>query len=185
MEYIVAEDKRKSEHLLLPLIDLSNTYQGLLVKPDKVFCYWENVCGIDCLEIGVYFKENKTNFWEGFEKGILSNRNLMSYYKVEEGNAYLFTVDKYYEDVDKFLKGQYSKFDGKTKMKIRNYWSNSAFKDNFECPKGDYYKIIFYPERYFEKAAEELGTNVRYLMKSGELMSKPNIEDETVNYKII
>lgn len=185
MDYIVTEDKKKSEHLLLPLIDLSSTYQGLLVKPDKVFCWWNNICGIDCLEIGVYFKENKTNFWEGFEKTLLKNINLMSSYLVEEGTVYIFTIDKYYDDVDKFLKGQYSKFDGKTKMKIRKYWGNRDFIDNFEAPKSDYYKIIFYPERYFEKAAEELGTEVKYLMKNKELMSIPNIEDETVNYKII
>ena len=185
MDYIVTEDKKKSEHLLFPLIGLSNTHAGLLVKPDRVFCWWEGICGIDCLEIGVFFKENKTQYWEGFERNLLKNKYLMSSYYVEEGITYIFTIDTFYDDVDKFLKGKYSKFVPNTKSKIRNYWCNTGFKDNIEAPKGDYYKTIFYPERYFELAAEEIGTPVEYLKKHGELMSKPSVEEETVNYKII
>jgi hypothetical protein len=184
MDYIITDDKKKSEHLLLPLLDLAKTHGGLLVKPDKVFCYWEPVCGINCLEIGLFFKETKSNFWEGFEVSLLKNKNLMSSYFVEGGSVYIFTVDQYYEDVDKFLKGKYSQFHKDTKQKIRSYYCNFAVQGD-PTPKNDYYKIVLHPDRYFAKAAEELGVEEKYLEKQGELMSKPTIEDETANYKLI
>lgn len=177
---VITTPVKKAKNLLLPLVGITKTHKELKKFQADVFLQWEGmICGIGCLELLVYFRE-ESELFTAFEQTILSNSKLTACYDIKEGGrAYLFDISEHYKTVMKFMEGKYSEFDNKIKDKIRWYWSDSPVQGSKMPQLGHPFKIILYPEYYYESAADELGVSVELLKEGGELMSKVDIEDET------
>jgi hypothetical protein len=184
----IGEYKSKAKSIFLPLISLSNK-NGLLKKStmpfqSKMYLRWEEICGIECMEIIMYFNEEGEIFERFLETTIYTNKNLQSSYDLEDdGKLFVFDISEHWKTVALFIEGKYSKFDNKIKTIIRTFWEDSPI--NYNVPQlGHDFKIIFHPELYFETAAEELGVSVSLLKKVGELMSPPDIQKEQIKIKL-
>lgn len=178
MNYIITDKFQKSLKILFPLLGIpkNSTFQ-----PFNSYLWWEYVEeNIETFYLIVYYKHNNSLIYKAFEdKYIFENEYISNCYNVEDGSIYIFDITVFYDTVEKFLNGRYSKFEEKAKTIIRRYWGDTNWGID-EIMKGRSYHIMFYPEKYYELAAEELGVNIEYLRRIGELCSKFDRNDETL-----
>lgn len=173
-----------SKNLLFPLTGVTKTKKEASFYPERCFLYCEDFCSIDDMELGVFYRTGNILF-EKFEQNYIIKASPKREMEVEGGNLYVFDLSQYSEDIYWFLEGKYSRFSNITKQKIQYFHGDSTIESGKMPMKGHDFKIILYPEYYFEEAAKEIGVPLEYLKHSGELLSKFNIEYETFRREVV
>jgi hypothetical protein len=188
MSYSVVTKKiKKSKNLLFPLLGITKSKKEATFEPVNTYLHWEDICGIDCLELAALY-DCSNSLFSTFEDNHILPKNPLGVHDFQGFRMYIFDLSQYHEDVNNFIQGKYSKFSDKSKAKIMFYHGDSAM-DRSKMPMlGHDFKIIFYPNHYFKAASQELGVPISYLVEVGELLSVYDKEEETfditkLNYK--
>ena len=175
---------QKSKIFLLPLTGMKKRGK---YEVTNTYLYWDKCDGIDNYQLIVYYKNNDELEFKEFEKNtILQNPNVISCYKVEEGNVYIFDLGKWADDIYSFMNGKYSKLSNKAKDKIMLFENFNTISDKpIKDINGNILftvHIALYPEIYYEEAKKELLYTKDNFLKDNnlELWSIFNKEKETM-----
>jgi len=163
---------QKSKVFLYPLLGIK---KGVRFVPVQTYISWNDIYPMDkdkllCFyTVDVKWKKEFIMFAELFlETNILFEEQ----HNIDENNfLYIFNINPFKRDLNKFKKGQYSKFTKKTKEKIMKFFGETG-------QISEYIESYLYPEFYFEDYAEILNVRESELKKVGELCSKPDLEQE-------
>ena len=150
MDYIViSKNKYMSKLFLFPLLNVKKNNLSF-----RTYLYWEGNkdMGIEEYELLVYFKHERDKSYLAFEQELVKNPYIQRCYILEEGTVYGFDMTVFNDEVDKFLKGEYSQFSDESKKLIKKYWGE--VQDPSKTPKEAALLIAFHPE-YYRKLAEE------------------------------
>ena len=141
---------QKSRNLLLPL-GLSNGIRNEGIQ-SYLFC---DSLDEDILEYNLLVKVDKGV--EIIDEQFLDK--VVKVYEKEEFDIYVLDISEWGEDIDSFMKGEYSKYTEKAKKKILKAFNNLN-GDNFiaksELTGGYKFYVIFFPDQYKEEVAQEL-----------------------------
>ena len=151
-----------------------------LVIPENTYIAWvrdgkEFISSTDKKIICVYKDTIKDDERADEKKYLLFNRYLENIYPLEDGRiAYVFKINRINIDWEweAFLQGDYSLLTDVAKKTISMYYS--------ENPMKTYLDVYFNPDKYYEKYSEILDIPVNLLAVSSELLSKPDIDKETL-----
>lgn len=190
--YITGNYNQASKWLLLPLVGLERVST---VSVTNTYLYWkDNVDNLDDMNnvsLLVYYEPTTPHLFEIFEKNVLMKLpNVTSCFKTEKGYVYVIDMLEWADDIVLFLEGKYSQFSQKAKDEICSYY-NLDVNRRRPFPIKTVHMALF-PEYYYESCAKELGytnsngaVNVAYLQECVELWSKPDVERETFDQKIV
>ena len=90
---------------------------------------------------------------------------------------YIFNLDLYSEDFQKFLRGRYSLFSEEVKSFIKQY-----FKENTKEYK--FVHTFLFPEKYIKRYAQLLDVSPELLIEIGELCDKYDPEKENLKISV-
>lgn len=175
--YVIKDYYQKSRVLLYPLLRVRK-YNS---KPDGVYLFYKDIASIFNYELIVFFDKKNKVFQEEKDK-IFEHKHLKQVFETENGDILIFNVLSLKEEVKAFLKGKYSKFPEFSKRFLRLYYGENI--DNKEPLPNNPYHMIFYPEVYWEKVAEELNVRVDLLEEVYELWDKYNSQKENLNFEL-
>lgn len=145
---------------------LQNAYVKIFNKPDKV-------SGITTTLVLLY-RYSESELFKSFEVRIAKHPNYR--YKLDPNEyevLYIFDIPEYKEDVDKFIKGRYSKISANLKERILRFHNYSK--------EGVMWKILNKDSKLREQMEIQFDTPISTLL---ELYEIPAIEDETYYYNI-
>lgn len=130
-------------------------------------------------ELTVFYRHTKESLFEVFENNRIVNHPLLrGCYQAAEGTIYIYDISGYADDIELFLRGEYSKLSKSLKKTILRY-----FKDDIEpmSPRPDrFIHTVLFPEIYYTLVAKELGVSIKSLTELGSLydMEKETLELE-------
>lgn len=176
--YLTTKYFQKSFHLLLPFTGIPK--EGAF-KPKNTYLYSLDINIEDinnCYLIVVYEKVEGPLYKIYEQNVIMKSNNLTSCYETEDYNIYIFNIIEWAEEVYFFLRGEYSKFSDKSKLKIIQWAGGSQLtKRKLE---GFTVHIALFPEYYHDDIAKQLGyKDDSYLKQVWEMWSKPDVFKET------
>lgn len=145
------------------------------IKPLKSYIHLPGLVDIDSPEIILEF-EKHTEVIQFLDPIIARNPRLKKISGLSERLFVLVDLSQYKEQYLFFLNGSYSRFDQKVKQQILNFHTKN--KANLA-----YIHSFLYPERYFSQYAKLFDISENILQEVGELIDKPNLLKETLNYK--
>lgn len=145
------------------------------IKPLKSYIHLPGLVDLDTPEIILEF-EKHTEVIQFLDPIIARNPRLKKISGLSERLFVLVDLSQYKEQYLFFLNGSYSRFDQKVKQQILNFHTKN--KANLA-----YIHSFLYPERYFSQYAKLFDISENILQEVGELIDKPNLLKETLNYK--
>lgn len=145
------------------------------IKPLKSYIHLPGLVDLDTPEIILEF-EKHTEVIQFLDPIIARNPRLKKISGLSERLFVLVDLSQYKEQYLFFLNGSYSRFDQKVKQQILNFHTKN--KANLA-----YIHSFLYPERYFSQYAKLFDISENTLQEVGELIDKPNLLKETLNYK--
>lgn len=145
------------------------------IKPLKSYIHLPGLVDIDSPEIILEF-EKHSEVIQFLDPIITRNSRLKKISGLSERLFVLVDLSQYKEQYLFFLNGSYSRFDQKVKQQILNFHTKN--KANLA-----YIHSFLYPERYFSQYAKLFDISENILQEVGELIDKPNLLKETLNYK--
>lgn len=145
------------------------------IKPLKSYIHLPGLVDIDSPEIILEF-EKHTEVIQFLDPIIARNPRLKKISGLSERLFVLVDLSQYKEQYLFFLNGSYSCFNQKVKQQILNFHTKN--KANLA-----YIHSFLYPERYFSQYAKLFDISENILQEVGELIDKPNLLKETLNYK--
>jgi|TARA_R100000479_G_scaffold170127_1_gene112515 hypothetical protein len=163
---------QKSKVFLYPLLNIP---KGVRFVPSQTYLTWEDQFDLSRYKLIALYKINPDcKDFEPFHKETLKANPLYEYYEKidKESHIYVFSIANYKNDINKFIKGQYSKMTKKTKKIITKFFGKSG-------TISEYIESYLYPEKYFEIYSDILNVPVEDLENVGELCDKPDLERET------
>lgn len=170
--------QNKATHFLLPILGYSNDfYTSLYINTyiipgdnPKLICVFENMS-----------KEDLKMNYEGdaflAQLYRLNNHSSLEdvYYDDEASEiVFVFNIDKVYkEDINKFIKGQYSQFSELLKKQIMKFNERATGKTKYKITIFD---ALYPSEAKRSEVAERVGVKVSEIL---EVFDSPDIEHET------
>lgn len=145
------------------------------IKPLKSYIHLPGLVDLDSPEIILEF-EKHSEVIQFLDPIIARNPRLKKISGLSERLFVLVDLSQYKEQYLFFLNGNYSCFDQKVKQQILNFHTKN--KANLA-----YIHSFLYPERYFSQYAKLFDISENILQEVGELIDKPNLLKETLNYK--
>lgn len=151
-----------------------------LILPENTYISWirdgKEFIGSDDKKIICVYKDiTGEKERQDEKKYLLFNRYFDGIFPLEDGRtAYVFKITRINIDWewDVFLYGEYSLLTDVAKTTIGNF-----YKDH---PMKQYIDVYFNPHKYYEKYSQILDIPVDVLSASGELLSAPDINKETL-----
>lgn len=183
--YITSDTYQKSFNYLFPLLGIK---KKLEFEPYSTYLFWDEKIeeNIFDYKIFVYYQEDvdSIKFKKFEETNILKNDKIVSCYSVDDGIVYMMDLISWSREVFHFLEGRYSKYSKEAKRTILSHFGVSD--DNKIIPGRPIYQSL-YPEKFFDKAVNDLGDYVTIddLRRVGELCNKYDKKEETLNKLII
>jgi hypothetical protein len=177
-KYMQGIKLKKSKNFLYPLTGIKN------VRSDcDTFLYWtETDQSIDDYHLIVYFKTDYDEDYQMFEEQYIADLDsLVGCHVVEDGRVYIFSLITYHEEVDKFMKGNYSQFNIKTKHLIMEFFGDDPKKKEIKTGRTHY--MILFPALFKDAIADELGVDDLGLLN--ELAPLYEITEEICEAKLI
>lgn len=172
MKKLYREYFQKSKVFLYPLLGIK---KGVRFVPIQTYISWNDIYPKDKNKLLCFYtiEEKWTKEFEMFAELFLSTNALFEeQHKIDDLNfLYIFNLDTFKRDINKFKKGKYSKFTKRTKEIIMKFFGETG-------AISEYIESYLYPEFYYEDYSEILGVTVEDLMKVGELCSLPDLEKE-------
>lgn len=168
---------QKSRVFLYPALDIK---RGVSVTPIETYMSWANHYAVDDAKFICLYHLRDDDFFKQFEKvKLLGNKLYHDFKQVEEKKGvYVFDFSDQLEDWHHVTTGKYSKISNDFKAKIRQYIG-------YNNPNLPYVESFLYPERYFKMYAEMMGVEEKVLREVGELCSKPDLTQETLNISVL
>lgn len=145
------------------------------IKPLKSYIHLPGLVDLDSPEIILEF-EKHSEVIQFLDPIIARNPRLKKISGLSERLFVLVDLSQYKEQYLFFLNGSYSCFDQKVKQQILNFHTKN--KANLA-----YIHSFLYPERYFSQYAKLFDISENILQDVGELIDKPNLLKETLNYQ--
>lgn len=130
-----------------------------------------------------YVKDESSEFYF-YEKKLIGSPFFESenYYETDNHLVYVFGLQVYKEDYEKFLRGQYSELSSKIKTEINLFWGKMRKGGKFEY----HYQIDSYLNPTFEtyrKISEELNLDLEGVINIKEILNPPDLAKETYHVK--
>ena len=175
MKDIYKDYFQKSQALLYPLLGFVKKDH---IKPLQTYLVWSDLLALEDPNI-VCVYDTTMQGWEKFEKDKLLMHPMLEK-RIPVGKttvAYIFGMYSFVQDYKYFLLGKYSKFSIEAKKALLHYYGITS-------ANWVYIESFVFPERYFEKYAEILDTDVSILREVGELCDHYNLEREVCPYSI-
>lgn len=177
LKYINKEYVKRSRLFLYPLLYIPS---DCVIQPDDTYIGWvkdgkEFIKSTDCKLICVYSNINTPAERKAEKQHLLMNRYFEDIVPLENGKmAYVFKITRnnIKQEWKMFLEGKYSRFNNVSKTTITNFYDKEPMKT--------YIDTYFYPEDYYDVIAKVLDISLEVVMESDELLSKPDINIETL-----
>lgn len=164
-EYLMAHYYSKSKAFLYPLLGFKKEET---FKPKGTYLAFQEH-HITSYELSVRYEHAPESLlFRNFERMVISpHPYLRACYRIIDGTMYVFTLEKFYKDVEAFLRGEYSRFAEGSKSLILNYFGDDI-KD-IEVKPGRRMHAVLFPELYKKLVAKTLGVDVALLSELAEL----------------
>jgi hypothetical protein len=163
---------QKSKVFLYPLLGIK---KGVRFVPVQTYISWNDIYPKDKNKLLCFYTVDKkwVKEFDMFAELFLSTNVLFEEkHEIDKLNfLYIFDLQPFVRDINKFKKGKYSKFSKKTKEMIMGFFGETG-------TISEYIESYLYPEFYYEDYSEILNVNINDLMNVGELCSKPDLEKE-------
>ena len=172
MKNIYKDYFRKSKVFLYPLLNIK---KGVRFVPSQTYLSWENQFDLSKFKLICLYKVSPgCEHFRAFHKEVLKKNNMYEYYELidNESHVYVFNISTYKYDLNKFIKGQYSRMSENTKKIISDFFGKKG-------SIREYVDSYLYPYEYFEIYSEILNIPIEDLKEVGELCDKPDLEKET------
>ena len=168
---------QKSRIFLYPALEIK---RGVSVTPIMTYIAWKDCYGIEDNKLCSLYHLRDDHEFRIFEKQrLLGNKLYHDFKQVDtEKGVYIFDFSHCKKDWEAFINGKYSEFTEEHKVKILDYIGNTT-------PNYPYVESFLYPEKYFKMYAEMMGVNEKHLKRVGQLCSKPDFDQETLEMSII
>lgn len=169
MSFVYTQPFQKSKVFLYPLLLLR---RGLKYFPAQTYTAWEGVYSFDDYKLICVYKYKRDDAYDKFESKFLTSHLLFEeYHKVDvDTHLYVFDYSVTKDDYEKFIKGQYSKFNHSVKDVIINHFKLTKLEV--------YVKTFLYPMSYRKLYAEELDVSLSLINSIKEICTKPDPEKE-------
>ncbi len=172
MKKLYREYFQKSKVFLYPLLGIK---KGVRFVPVQTYISWNDIYPKDKNKLLCFYtvENNWTKEFEMFAELFLETNVLFEEkHKIDDLNfLYIFDLETFKRDINKFKKGKYSKFTKRTKEIIMNFFGETG-------TISEYVESYLYPDFYYEDYSEILNVNIDDLQKVGELCSVPDLEKE-------
>lgn len=176
---------QKSKNFLYPIL-------GIDTPCLNTYMYWESLDdSIDEYKLIVEYPKTVT----------IEHELILGVYETLDSMIYIFDIDTYAKDVDRFREGKYSEFSSKLKDRILKYYKwviggrimyvSEAKETGSPC----HYHVFLYPRMFVREVAEEWSTVFNYYttyeeamaaaMECTEFCAPPNIDKETLKKDMI
>lgn len=170
--YIEVAYYSKSKCFLYPILKFrrNDTF-----KPDSFLFFHTH--SIVNGELTIYYPNDGNVLYQTFEaERIASHPLLVGCYQLPEGTAYVFNIAGHLDDIEHFLRGEYSLFSKSLKQTVLRY-----FGDEIEpmTPRPDrFIHAVLFPEEYRKLVAREWHVSPKLLT---ELAPLYDADKETLN----
>lgn len=172
---------QKSKNFLFPLLGIPT--KGTF-KPANSYLVdlYRGIDETDYRLVVVYeLPENEKEF-SAFElKYLIQSKYFEDFYKCEEKLVYIFNMEEFKEDWDRFLEGRYSLLSGKAKRMIDNY--HTDFYPNKISRNRKIVDTLFPDENVFERYSRDLGVSVDLIRYVKEVCDTYDKEKETLDLR--
>ena len=168
---------QKSRVFLYPALEIR---RGVSVTPIETYMSWEGHYKIDDSKLCCLYHLRDDIDFRNFERSKLTGNKLFYDFKQVEDNkgVYVFDFSHMKDDWDAVCNGKYSTISQEFKKRILAFTGynngNYAYIDSF-----------LFPARYFRLYAEMMDVPEEMLKKVGELCSKPDLEAESLDVKVM
>lgn len=168
---------QKSRVFLYPALEIR---KGVSVTPIETYMSWEGHYKIDDLKLCCLYHLRDDSDFRTFEKSKLTGNKLFHDFKQVEDNkgVYVFDFSHMKNDWDAVSSGKYSAISLEFKKKILAFVG-------YNNPNYAYIDSFLFPTRYFRLYAEMMEVSEEVLKKVGELCSKPDLNAENLNTKVM
>jgi|TARA_R110000765_G_scaffold423491_1_gene532466 hypothetical protein len=168
---------QKSKVFLYPLLNIK---KGVKFVPCETYMSWDNIYNIDDYHLVCIYDipdAQLSSFKLFEEKYIITNKNYKAKFNLEYENkiAIIFNLTKYKYDIDRLIKGEYSKISLKTKELITEFFGEHG-------KIAEYVESYLHPTYWHEDYAELLAVDIKYIHDVHELCDLPNLEKECFKY---
>ena len=182
MKKIYSDYFQKSKVFLYPLLNIK---KGIRFVPLQTYISWgtsvpESKNKFFCLyEIDKKEKDVFNYFIKTIEENIYFEEYNLIFQK-DDKKLWLFTFDLtiYKSDMNKFKKGQYSKFSERTKKIITKFFGEIG-------TIAKYIESYLYPGYYYEIYSDILNIPIESLEEVGQLCDKPDMKKENFEKEIV
>lgn len=161
--YIEVAYYSKSKCFLYPILKFRREET---FKPDTFLFFHDH--SIVNGDLTVYYRNNASILYQNFEaERIAPHPLLVGCYKLPEGTAYIFNIAGHLDDIEHFLRGEYSLFSKSLKQTVLRY-----FGDDIEPmqPRPDRFThAVLFPEEYRKFVARNLGVSPKLLTELAPL----------------
>lgn len=176
MKTIYKEYFQKSKVFLYPLLEIK---KGSRYVPIETYVQLEDVFfKNDYIFICAYSHEQGNEDFADFANKVLRKHSL--YRKdifLNDLHLFIFNMQEYKHDIDRFLNGKYSRFSQNTKKKILTFFGKTGTISK-------YVESYIYPENYYQIYSELLNVDYDILESVGELCDRPNLKKETFTVNV-
>lgn len=178
LKNLYTEYFQKSKVFLYPLLNIK---KGVRFVPAETYMSWEGIHGIkDNHIICVYDVPDKIlSAYKLFEDQYIRNNKRFKYtIDLENKNkkAIVFDLSRYKNDINRLIKGEYSKISKRTKEIITEFFGEHG-------TIAEYVESYLFPTYWHEDYAHLLGVSLETIQKVYELCDKPDLDKEDFKYK--
>jgi len=168
---------QKSFTFLYPLLGFK---KGKHPKPTQTYVCWEGTdFSVEKRKLICVFEKQNTEEWKSFEMNYLvTHKMLEQIVAIDEKTViYVFDMNIFAADYDRFVKGKYSTMSVQVKKILTDYYGTHT-------PEWVYIESFLFPGKYFKQYAEILDIEEQVLKDVGELCDLLDITKETCTVKV-
>lgn len=178
LKNLYTEYFQKSKVFLYPLLAIK---KGVRFVPSETYMSWNGIHGVeDNHIICIYDVSDKIlSKYKLFEDQYIRNNKKFKYtIDLENRNkkAIVFDLSRYKNDIDRLIKGEYSKISKRTKEIITEFFGEHG-------TIAEYVESYLYPTYWHEDYAQLLDVSLETIQKVYELCDKPDLDKENFKYK--
>lgn len=167
--------RQKSKIFLWPLLNIP---RQVGFRPIKTYIIdpYKDLNEHDYCLIAPFSKDSSNNFGTFEEQILLTNEFFYDFYESSEFLVYIFDLNPYKSDYEKFVKGEYSKMSKSAKALINKFYGRTlglTFK-----PHAQVNAYLNPSEEVYIQVAEDLGLNPEDI-RGKEIVNPPDLEKET------
>jgi hypothetical protein len=178
MKKIYSDYFQKSKVFLYPLLNIK---KGVRFVPSQTYLSWNGEYPLSKNKfICLYKIDPETKDFEKFSHKHLKNNFFFDeYHQVnDETHIFVFDFKVFEDDLEKFIKGKYSKLSQGFKQQIMSFFGKKG-------TISEYVESYLYPKNYFNIYSEILKIPLKDIKEVGELCDKPDLEKENLEKELV